>query len=61
MTILEQLADLLRKVTIDRSPEDRTNFYVASTCRAATAEIVRLQIEVKRLSEFEWMYNDLCR
>jgi predicted flap endonuclease-1-like 5' DNA nuclease len=32
-----------------------------SVARAAYDEIERLEAEVKRLKEFEWMYEDLCK
>jgi len=45
--ILEKLQNLLKQATTERS-----HYYVASVVLESIAEI-------KRLREYEWMYNDL--
>ena len=56
MTIIEKLPDLIYQGTTTRS-----SFHAVAVCRDAINEIIRLKLEVERLSEYKWQYEDARR
>jgi hypothetical protein len=60
MTIIEKLKDLHKQATTENS-----HFYVAKCCEEAIAEILRLQVAIKKASakllESARPYDDGCQ
>lgn len=56
MNILDKLVDLHIQATVERSHN-----YTGAVIREAIVEIDRLQLEIDRLQEFEWMYEGLSK